>query len=238
MKTQTLEYKDGDVRLLGHLAFDDATSARRPGVVLFPEGGGLGNHTKSRAERLAKLGYVALAADPYGEARAARSAAEAGELMAPLRDSPTKLRQRARAAVDALARVPMCDASRMAAIGFCFGGTTSLELARDGAPLKGVVSFHGVLSTAAPTKPGAVKAKVLVCAASEDVLVPAAQRNALEDELRQAGADWQLIVYGNAQHSFTNPDVDALKMKGFNYDKPADERSWAAMSAFFKEIFA
>jgi dienelactone hydrolase len=237
MRTQNIEYQDGSVTLRGFVAFDDQHSQKRPGVLVMPEAFGLGTHAKQRAERLAALGYVALAGDPYGNGVEYNDLQEAIKYASALREDPTKFRNRARVALDKLASLPQVDASRVAAIGYCMGGTFSLELARDGAPLKGVVSFHGGLETQRPAVSGQVKAKVLVCTGADDPFVPVAQVNALAEEMTKAGVDWQIISYGGTVHSFTNPDADRVGVQGLAYNKLADERSWKAMASFFEEIF-
>src|SRR5208283_1279988 len=186
-------------------AYDDKKSGKRPGVLVMPEAFGLGEHARKRAERLAELGYVAFAGDPYGNGVEVSSLPEAMKLATPLFIDPAKLRGRGRAALDYLASVPQTDASRLASIGYCMGGTFSLELARDGAPLKGIVSFHGGLQTQRPAAEG-IKAKILVCTGADDPFVPPAQVNAFAEEMTKAKADWQIISYGGTVHSFTNPD--------------------------------
>lgn len=238
MKTETIEYKDGDVTLRGYLAYDEKKTGKRPGVLVMPEAFGLGEHAKKRAERLAELGYVAFAGDPYGNGIELASLPEAMKHAMPLFGDPAKLRQRGRASLDYLASTPHTDSSRLASIGFCMGGTFSLELARDGAPLKGIVSFHGGLQTQRPAESGKVKAKILVCTGADDTMIPAEQVNAFEAEMIKAGADWQVITYGGAKHSFTNPNSDSLAMPGIGYNKLVDARSWKAMTDFFEEIFA
>ena len=237
MKTQSIEYEDGNVTLRGFVAFDDATSHQRPGVLVMPEAFGLGTHATQRAERLASLGYVALAGDPYGNGLEVTDLQEAIKRASALREDPATFRQRARVALDTLASLPQVDASRLAAIGYCLGGTFALELARDGAPLRGVVSFHGGLETPRPAVAGQVKAKILVCTGADDPFVPVAQVNALAEEMTKAQADWQIISYGGTVHSFTNPDADRVGVPGIAYSTLADERSWKAMAAFFEEIF-
>jgi dienelactone hydrolase len=238
MKTETVEYKDGDVTLRGYLAFDEKKQGKRPGVLVMPEAFGLGEHAKKRAERLAELGYVAFAGDPYGNGIELANLQEAMKHAGPLFAEPAKLRKRGRAALDYLASTPHTDAGRLASIGFCMGGTFSLELARDGAPLRGIVSFHGGLQTQRPAEAGKVKAKILVCTGADDTLIPVEQVNAFEAEMIKAGADWQVITYGGAKHSFTNPNSDSLGMPGIGYNKSTDVRSWKAMTDFFEEIFA
>jgi dienelactone hydrolase len=189
-----------------------------------------------RARRLAGLGYVAFAADMFGERAQARDLKEAGALIAPLRGDPEALRARARAAFDTLAALPAVDAGRIAAIGFCFGGNVALELARAGTELKAVVSFHGVLATRRPAVEEQVKAAILVLTGAEDPLAPPEQVTAFAEEMRLAKVrDWQIVTYGNALHGFTNPSADGSIMRAALYDAKADRRSWEAMQDLFDE---
>jgi len=239
LQTKDIEYQDGALKMRGLLAYDEAQTGTRPGILVVHEAWGLGEHAMERARMLAKEGYVALAADMYGDRRLASDLPQAMELIGELRTNPGALRQRAKSALAALKAQPDVDGSRLAAIGFCFGGTTVLELARCGAEVKGVVSFHGGLQTAAPAEAGAVTPKVLVCTGADDPMIPPAQVTEFEEEMRKAGADWQVIAYGNTVHSFTNPDAGkTVKLDGVAYNAQTDKRSWAAMRAFFDEIFA
>jgi len=239
LQTKDIEYRDGALTLRGLLAFDEANAGKRPGILVVHEAWGLGEHAMERAKMLAREGYVALAADMYGDRRLATDLPQAMELIGELRTDPAKLRQRALSALAALKAQPNVDGTKLAAIGFCFGGTTVLELARGGAEVKGVVSFHGGLQTAAPAEPGAVTPKVLVCTGADDPMIPPAQVTDFEEEMRKAGADWQVISYGGTVHSFTNPDAGKIvKLDGVAYNAQTDKRSWAAMRAFFAEIFA
>lgn len=238
MKTEPIEYQDGEVTLRGYLALDERKFGKCPGVLVMPEALGLGAHAKKRAERLAELGYVALAGDPYGNGLELATVAEAIPRAGALFAEPSKFRQRARVALDKLASMPQVDPSRLAAIGFCMGGTFGLELARDGAPLKGVVTFHSGLQTQRPATAGQVKAKILVNTGADDSLVPFEHVHAFADEMTKAGVDWQVITYGGTKHSFTNPDADSVGMPALAYNKLSDERSWRAMKSFFEEIFA
>jgi dienelactone hydrolase len=235
IKTEDVRYTDGPVSCLGFLAYDDAQAGKRPGVFVVHEAWGLGEHAKERAKMLAGLGYVALAADMYGDRRQAAKMEDLGVTMGPLRENPDALRARAKAGVAALAGHSRVDASKLFAIGFCFGGMTVLELARAGSDLLGVVSFHGALETKLPAAKGAVKASVLVCTGADDPMVPPNLRTAFEDEMRQAGADWQVMAYGNTQHSFTNPAADGSIMPGIVYNESTDKRSWRLMNDFFAE---
>ncbi|GKQ55534.1 dienelactone hydrolase family protein [Bradyrhizobium sp. Ce-3] len=236
MHVRDIDYAAGDANLRGYLACKDS-SEKRPGVLVFHEGLGLGDFAMERARRLAERGYVALAADMFGERRQAADLQQAMALIGGLRTNPAALRARARAALATLTALPEVDATRCAAIGFCFGGTVVLELARDGADLKAAVSFHGVLSTTQPAATGAVKASVLVLTGADDPLAPPDQVTAFENEMRAGKvADWQVISYGNTLHGFTNPTADGSIMKSALYDARADRRSWAAMQGLFDEV--
>lgn len=238
MKTETLAYKDGDLTLRGYLAYDEHIAGKRPGILVMPEAFGLGAHAKRSVERLAQLGYVALGGDPYGDGQELNDLQEAIKIATALMQNPSTFRHRGRVALEKLASLPQVDSSRLAAIGYCMGGTFSLELARDGAPLRGIVSFHGGLGSQLPASAGQVKARILICTGAEDPFVPVAQVNAAAEEFTKAGVDWQIISYGGAKHSFTNPDADRLGNPALSYNKLVDERSWNAMKSFFEEIFA
>jgi dienelactone hydrolase len=235
MQIEVREYDCGDVQSRGYLALPDGT-AKAPGILVVHEAPGLNAHVKQRSEMLAKLGYVALAADLYGGGIVGEGP-EAMKLMAPLRENTDLLRKRMRASFDTLASVARVDDKRLAAIGYCFGGMSVLELARSGAPAAGVVSFHGVLKTGRPAVAGEVKAKILVCTGSADPIVPAEQVVEFEKEMISAETDWQVITYGGAKHAFTNTAADSIPMPGFGYSPVADARSWTAMRNLFDEVF-
>lgn len=238
MQTLDLDYAADGVTLRGYLACEHGASPR-PGVLVFHEGPGLGDFAMAKARQLASLGYVALAADMFGERRQARNLQEVATLVGALRAEPERLRARGLAALSTLAGLPQVDASRLAAIGFCFGGSVVLELARAGADLKSVVSFHGVLATKLPAQVGQVRASVLVLTGAEDPLAPPDQVAAFEDEMRAAGvADWQVVSYGNTLHGFTNPAADGSMMRTALYHAQSDRRSWAAMKSFLDETLA
>ena len=239
MQTRDIDYRCEAANLRGYLAFDETSAVRRPGVLVFHEGVGLGDFAMARARRLAELGYVAFAADMFGDRRQARNLQEVANLVGGLRNHPQTLRARGRAALATLAALPQVDANRLGAIGFCFGGSVVLELARDGADLRAVVSFHGVLTTRNPAAPGSVKARVLVCTGADDPLAPPEQVSAFEDEMRAAEVrDWQVISYGNTLHGFTNPAADGSMMRTALYSEQADRRSWASMRSLLDEAFA
>jgi dienelactone hydrolase len=238
MQTHDIDYRSDAANLRGYLAFDGTISAPRPGVLVFHEGLGLGDFEMARARMLADLGYVALAADMYGDRRRARNLQEVATLVGDIRNRSELMRARGRAALTTLAALPQVDANRVAAIGFCFGGAVVLELARDGADLKAAVSFHGVLTTQAPAVAGSVKARVLVCTGADDPLAPPDQVKAFEDEMRAAKVkDWQVISYGNTLHGFTNPAADGSMMRTALYNARADRRSWTSMRSLLDEAF-
>jgi dienelactone hydrolase len=236
MQTRDIDYRCDDINARGYLACNESKE-RRPGVLVFHEGLGLGDFAMERARRLAALGYVAFAADMFGDRRQARNLQEVATLVGGLRAAPEKLRARGRAALETLAALPEVDASRLAAIGFCFGGSVVLELAREGADLKAVVSFHGVLTTKMPAAAGQVKASVLVCTGADDPLAPPDQVADFENEMRAAAVrDWQLVSYGNTLHGFSNPAADGTMLRTAIYNAQADRRSWASMQNLFDEV--
>jgi dienelactone hydrolase len=229
------EYAGGGVQSHGYLARPDKRG-KRPGVLVFHEAPGLNEHPRRRADMLAELGYVALAADMYGDGRVV-GGPEARALMTSIREDTDLLRGRVRAALDALIAIQDVDSTRLGAIGYCFGGTCALELARSDARLAGVVSFHGVLETKRPAVAGEMKARVLACTGSADPLVPPEQLSQFQKEMSESGTDWQIVIYGGAKHAFTNPAAEAISIPGFGYSPLADARAWAAMRAFFSEVF-
>lgn len=234
MQTRELNYQDGAASLSGLLVRDDQVDGTRPGIVVFPDARGIGEHAINTARRLAMQGLVVLVADLYGEGTRARDMAHAMELMTHLRSDPMRWRGRAQAALDALSHEEHVDRSRLAAIGYCFGGSTALELARSGAEVAGIVSFHGGLSSPRPDDARNIRGKVLVCHGALDPLVPPAQVAAFEAQMSQTDVDWQVCVYGGAMHAFTNPGAN---VEGMAYHPAADRRSWKAMLALFDEIF-
>ena len=233
----SIQYRQGNTDLEGLLVYDNSVQTPLPGILVFPEWWGLNDYPKHRAEQLAQLGYVAFAADMYGKNVTTDNPAEAGKFSGQVKGDLDLMRARAQAALDILAKDPHVDRNHIAAIGYCFGGTVALELARSGADLAGVVSFHGGLDTARPEDAKNIKAKVLVCTGGEDAFVPPAQVAAFEDEMRQGNVNWQVIVYGGAHHAFTNPAADSHHIPNIAYNPDADRRSWVAMRAFFEEIF-
>jgi dienelactone hydrolase len=235
--TRAVEYKQNATVLKGYLAYDDAVKGKRPGVLVVHEFWGLNDFAKKRTEQLAQMGYVSFAADMYGQGRVTRDFEQASKWAGELRGTPL-IRERAQAALKVLAGQELVDLQRLAAIGFCFGGTTVLELAYSGADLAGVVSFHGGLPLPRPEDAGRLKAKILVLHGADDPHVPRKDVDQFWEAMRQAGADWQMIIYGGAVHSFTNPEAGGDKSKGAAYDAKAAARSWRHLEVFFEEIFS
>ncbi|MDP3852587.1 dienelactone hydrolase family protein [Phenylobacterium sp.] len=232
MDMQAITYEFGGKSFTGYLA-DGSRGKPTAGVLVAHEGGGMTGHPRQRAQMLAELGYVAFAMDTFGYPIESREQAMA-TITGLMGDLPT-LQGRARTALEVLRAQPNVDAARTAAIGFCFGGTTVLELARSGADVPCVIGFHSGLGTSTPAAKGAIKGKVMVCLGSEDPIISAADREAFVGEMSAAGADWQMMLLGGVGHSFTNREVDAMGLPGFRYDETADHRTWRAMRGLFDE---
>jgi dienelactone hydrolase len=235
--TKEIVYKDGDTVLKGTLAYDDAVAVNRPGILLFPEWWGHNDYIKRRAVQMAQDGYVAFAADMYGADILAKNVQEAQGLSKPLYENRNLMRRRARAALDALKQQDNVDRSKIAAIGFCMGGTVALELARTGLGLKGVGAFHAGLNFPDKISKGKVKAKILVLNGAADPMVPFEERDKFIEEMQASDVDLQFIQYGGAQHAFTNPSANKFHIKGVAYNSKAERRSFEALHAFFDEIF-
>jgi dienelactone hydrolase len=235
-RTEAIEYRDGDVVLEGWLA-RPASDAKAPGVVVVHEWWGLAPHAKRKAEELARAGYVAFALDMYGKGKLTTDRQQAGAWAGEFRGegNRAKARSRAAAGLAVLAKHPQVDASRLAAIGFCFGGTIALEMAWSGADLDAVVSFHGNPTVPTPEEAKAVKASVLVCNGADDAAVSAETLRSFETSMKDADLDWMFVQYGNAVHAFTNPDAGKAGMPNVAYEARADRRSWAHMLDLFRE---
>ncbi len=234
---ETIEYNANDTVLEGYLVYDDEVSGPRPGVLVFHEWWGINDYIRDRADELARLGYVAFAPDMYGKGVRPTDPKAAGEAAGKLRADNALMRSRANAGLEALREVEIVDTSRIASIGYCFGGGAALELARSGAPVSGTVSFHGSLAAKNPARPGDIKGSVLVLHGAEDPHVKPEEVRAFKDEMRAAGADWIFVSFGGAVHGFSNPDNDTDPSDGLAYDEKADKRSWEAMKDFLKEVF-
>jgi dienelactone hydrolase len=235
-----VEYRDGDTVLKGYLVENQALRGKRPAVLVVHEWWGHNEYARKRARMLAKEGYVALAVDMFGDGKTAQHPDDAGKFAGEVMKNKQVGEARFNAALDFIKQQPNVDSSRIAAIGYCFGGGVVLHMARQGADLKGVVSFHGSLATDAPAAPGAVKAKVLVFNGEDDKMIPADQVMAFKVEMTKADASYRYVGYPGVKHSFTNPDADSYAKK-FNlplaYNKKADQDSWAQAKKFLKDIF-
>ncbi len=237
IKSIPVEYKQGDTVLEGFLAYDDAQAAqKRPGVIIVHEWKGLNEYAKTRARKLAELGYVAFAADIYGKGVRPATGEEAGKIAGVYKNDRELTRKRAKAALDYLSQDEHVDSFKIAAIGYCFGGMVVLEMARAGFPLSGVVTFHGSLSPKLPPA-GAVKSKLLVLHGALDPFVKPEEVAQFKAEMKKANADMRFISYEGAVHSFTNPESGDDPTKGVAYNAKADEASWEEMKKFFSEIF-
>jgi dienelactone hydrolase len=237
IQTERVEYRDGDTVLTGYLTYDDAIEGKRPGVLVIHEWWGLNDYAKRRAEMLAELGYVAFAADMYGDNKVTEHAPDAQGWMQQITANQDAWRQRAMAGLDALKASDLVDSDKLAAIGYCFGGATVMQMAYAGADLDGVASFHGSLPPASDLQPGQIKPSILIAHGEADSFVPAERIAAFKEGLEAAGADWQMVIYSGARHGFTNPGVEVYGMDALAYDPKADARSWALMQGFFDEIF-
>ncbi|MCM2304783.1 MAG: dienelactone hydrolase family protein [Elusimicrobia bacterium] len=236
IKTRAVEYKDGDVVLQGWGAWEDGFKDSRPGILVVHEWTGHGPYARRRAEQLAKLGFTAFAVDMYGKGVYAKDHEEAGKLAGAFFADRAMMRKRALAGLEQLRKLPFVDQSKLGAIGYCFGGTTVLELARAGADLKGVASFHGILTSPMPAAERP-KAAILVLHGADDANVNPGVPGFIE-EMRKVNADWQFVQYGGAVHSFTVPEAGTDTAKGMAYNKEADKRSWEAMHSFFDSLFS
>ena len=235
--TAPVEYRDGDTVLEGYIAHDDTLNEKRPAVLIVHEWTGLNAYAQKRADQLAQLGYVAFAVDIYGKGVRPETPEAAGAEASKYKNDRDLMRRRVQAGLDVLAKHPLVDPSKIAAIGYCFGGTTVLELARSGADVKGVVSFHGGLSTPRPEDAANIRGKGLVLHGAADPYVLPSEVDGFRKEMEGAGTDYELISYDKAVHGFTNPDNGTDISTGAAYDEEADIKSWMAMRRFFEEIF-
>jgi dienelactone hydrolase len=232
----TVVYKDEEVVLEAFFAFDDAFTDRRPAVLINHTWAGRDNFVADKARKLAALGYVGFALDMYGKGVLGTSVEENAELMQPFMENRGKLQQRMKIALSTVKLLPWVDDTKVAAIGFCFGGLCALDLARTGVDIKGVVSFHGLLGTPDNTKSNKIKAKILALHGHDDPMGLPEQVLAFQEEMTLAEADWQFVSYGNTVHAFTNP-IAKDHNSGMVYQADADRRSWLAMQNFLAEIF-
>ena len=237
IQSKLVEYKDGNTTLEGYIVYDDAKKGKLPGVLVVHEWMGLNDYAKKRAEQVAKMGYVAFAADIYGKGIRPTTPDAAGKEAGKYKSDRKLMRSRVLSGFNYLKANKMVDNNKIAAIGYCFGGTTALELARSGADLKGFVSFHGGLDTPTPEDAKNIKGKVLALHGGDDPYVPEKDVLAFQSEMRNAKLDWRMVIYGGAVHAFTNPANGTDNSKGAAYNEKADKRSWKELVEFFGEIF-
>jgi dienelactone hydrolase len=237
---EPVDYTADNIVLKGYLAYDNGIRDKRPGILVVHEWWGHDEYARNRARMLAGLGYTALAVDMYGEGKQAEHPKEAAQFAKEVSENMDLKKARFMAAMDILKQHRTVDPERIAAIGYCFGGAIVLEMARTGAELDGVVSFHGGLSTKNPAQPGAVKAKILVCHGEKDFFTSSQKVTVFKQEMKKAGADLEFIRYKNAAHSFTNPESNTYAKEfkiPVGYNAEADKKSWADMQRFLKELF-
>jgi dienelactone hydrolase len=237
ISVDTIEYEDDGLTCEGFVAYDEKKTGKRPGILIIHDWMGVSPFVRGRAEQLAAMGYIALTADIYGKGVRPKTGEEAAQLAGRYRADRAALRKRSQAGLKALQGNPLTDALRMAAIGYCFGGTATLELARSGAEMAGFVTFHGGLDTPTPDDARNIRGKVLVLHGADDPIVPTPDILAFQDEMRQAKVDWQMVFYGGSVHAFTRQDSGSDPSGGVAYNEKADKRSWEAMKLFFGEIF-
>jgi dienelactone hydrolase len=237
IQTKVVEYSIGDQKFEGFLAYNDAAGGPKPGVLIVHQWKGLGDYEKKRAEMLAELGYVAFCADIYGKGVRPTEVKDASALAGKYKEDRALYRQRLKAALEVMAKQPQVQAGQLAAIGYCFGGTGALEVARSGADVRGVVSFHGGLGSPAPADAKAIKGRVLVLHGADDPFVPPAEVAAFKKEMEEAKVNHEFVAYPGAVHSFTHWTAGSDASKGSAYNKEADEKSWAALQAFLTQVF-
>lgn len=235
--TEAVKYKEAGEEYTSYISYDNSIKGKRPGVLVVHEWWGLDDYAKRRMEMLAKLGYVAFAVDMYGTGKVTNKAEQAKAWMTEATTDVDWWRERAIAGIKRLKKHKLVDNTKIAAIGYCFGGGTVLQLAYGGVDLNGIVSFHGSLPVADESTFGKIKPSILVAHGNADTFVPREIVTKFQDTLDKAGANWNMITYGNVRHSFTNPKSDTRGMAALKYDKKADEHSWKAMQLFFDEIF-
>jgi len=237
VKTETVTYKVGDKTFKGFLAYDDGVKDKRPGILVVHEFWGLNDYARKRAEQLAGLGYVAFAVDMYGDGKTTEHPKEAGAMAGTVRMNQKEWLARANAGLQILRDHPLVESKNLAAIGYCFGGSTALALANSGSDIKAAVSFHGALPIPNEDDVKNIKTKILICHGAADVFIKEDTIVKMRDLYDKGGVDYQMIYFGGAVHSFTVREADSKKLPGIRYDAAADRRSWAAMRALFNEVF-
>ncbi len=237
VQSKSIEYMDGDTPLRGYLYWDERYEKKRPGVLVVHEWWGLNSYARMRSRMLAESGYVAFAPDMYGDSKVTEHASEAKGWMRQITANAASWQQRVRAGLEQLKSQDQVDAEQLAAIGYCFGGATVMQMAYAGMDVKGVASFHGSLPAATEEQQKNIKASILVAHGEADSFVPKENIDAFTQALKQAGADWEMDIYGGARHSFTVPDAERKGIDNLQYNPKADSRSWAKLLTFLNELF-
>jgi dienelactone hydrolase len=236
--TRTIYYQENGVSLQGYLAYDNALKGKRPGVLVVHEWWGLNDYARKRAKQLAATGYVAFALDMYGKDKVADHPDQAREFMKKVTANVKTWQKRALAGLAVLKKQPVTDSSRIAAIGYCFGGSTVQQLAYSGADIRGIVSFHGSLIPPMETALKQTRAKILICHGAADPFTKPEALQSYVTAMNASGLDWEMVIYAHAKHAFTNPNADKRGMPTLAYNRAADQRSWEDMKQFFNEIFS
>ncbi len=237
VQSKAVAYQYDDTALTGYLYWDDRISGKRPGVLVIHEWWGLNDYAKKRARMLAELGYVAFAADMYGNNQVTTKPDQARDWMQEVTADVEGWRERALLGLEQLKASGMVDGDKLAAIGYCFGGATVLQMSYANASVKGVVSFHGALPAAPEEAKGKIDPRILVLHGQADTFIAPEVVTNFRNKLEASGADWEMNTYGGVRHGFTNPDAGAFGIDNLVYDQRADERSWSRMQGFFSEIF-
>jgi dienelactone hydrolase len=235
VQTKTVTYKHGDLECIGFLAWDDAIQGKRPGVLVVHEWWGLDEYARSRAKQLASMGYIALACDMYGAGKVVDHPSDAQKMATAVRMNVQEWRKRALVALDLLKAQPECDPNRLAAMGYCFGGSTALQLAYSGAPIRAVATFHAALPAPSEEEAKAIQARLLICHGGADAFIPEAAIKAFRESLDKAGTNYEFVSYPGVVHSFTVPGADARMISGMKYDQKADEDSWSRLTKLLAE---
>lgn len=236
MRTQRVEYQAGDITLKGFLAYDPSYGAKLPGIIIGHDWSGCSEFVQDKAKQLAEMGYVGFAIDMYGNGEVAQSKEDKTKVMQPLLLDRNLLKERILSAYKTIKTFDQVDNTKIGAMGYCFGGLCVLDLARSGADVRGVVSLHGLFTPPGGTEGKAIPAKVLALHGYDDPMVPPEQVISFAKEMKEAKADWQIHMYGNAMHAFTNPEANDPDF-GILYNKRTDQRSWQTVKNFFAELF-
>ena len=237
VQTKVVPYQHGGTQLEGFLAWDDASTEKRPGILVVHEWWGLDDYARRRAQQLARMGYVAFALDMYGKGKVTEHPEQAREWSSTIRSNVENWQKRALAGLEVLKNHELVDKDRLAAIGYCFGGSTVLQLAFSGAPIKGVVTFHGGLFVPTEEQLKRTTASILVCHGAADAFIPEETARAFREALEKGKVDYMMVYYGGARHSFTVRGADRRGIENIAYNRNADRRSLQHMRAFFRELF-